>query len=486
MAAPGLLQVLTQPEIEAIQSSSHRLLATLGVKVPHAAILGLLGDAGAEVDLAHQAARLPEGLVLDCVARAAKSYTLYGRDRGRQARFGQGQRNFCSSGGQYAWVDPVARVQREPSAADTVRAVRLGDALPEIDVVGPMAMPSEEAAGIRDVVCFALLVQHTTKPLVGWVFDGRTALYVLEILAIVSGGRDQLARYPMCEGFVEPVSPLQFRTEGLDILVEFAGAGLPVGFGPIVMAMATGPATLAGTLTLENAEILAGVVIAQLLRPGLPVTYWGIPHIIDAATGLISFGSAEQGIMAAAMTQIGKAYGFAVGVNVGLTDAKVPDAQAGLEKGVTLLMGALAGADIFGHMGIAGADQGASLPQLVIDNEMAAYVRRITRGLDVNADTIAVEVIEQVGIGGNFLAEPHTLAHYRREMMLPGLFDRRGWASWLSGGASDMLARAAARVEDLLARHTVAPLPESQRQDVEAVVADAAGWLVREEGARGR
>jgi len=479
MATPSRLQVLSSSEIEAIQSASHRLLATIGVKVPHAAILDRLADAGAEIDRAQQTARFQERLVLDSVARASKSYTLYGRDRHRQARFGQGSSNFLSSAGQYAWVDPVAKTRREPTVADAVQAIRLGDALPEIDIVGAMAIPADVPPPVRDVVANALLVQHTTKPIAGWSFSGTTARYVLDILAVVAGGRDQLARYPMCEGFIEPISPLQFRPEGLDVLIAFAKAGLPVGFGPMVMAMATGPATLAGTLAQENAEILAGIVIAQVLKPGLPVTYWGIPHIMDAATGLISFGSAEQAIMAVAMTQIGKAYGLPVGINVGLTDAKVPDAQAGLEKGMTLLMGALAGADIFGHMGIAGADQGASLPQLVIDNEMAAYVRRIVKGFEVNAETLAIEVIERVGIGGNFLAEPHTRAYFRREVMFPKLLDRDDWATWLAGGGHDMLARAAGSVDELLTHHQPEPLAEHQRRDIEDIVADATARLVR-------
>jgi trimethylamine--corrinoid protein Co-methyltransferase len=468
---------LSPAEVQAIQSASHRLLATVGVKVPHPDILNRLADAAAEINRATQTARFKERLILDSVARAEKSYTLYGRDRQKQARFGQGCGNFLSSAGQYAWVDPVAKTRRESTVADTVQAIRVGDALLEIDIVGAMAIPADVPVPVCDVVANALLVQHTTKPIAGWAFSGTTARYVLDILAVAAGGRDELARYPLCEGFVEPISPLQFRSEGLDILIEFANAGLPVGFGPMVMAMATGPATLAGTLAQENAEILAGIVIAQVLKPGLPVTYWGIPHIMDPATSLISFGSAEQGIMAVAMTQIGKAYGLPVGINVGLTDAKIPDAQAGLEKGMTLLMGALAGADIFGHVGIAGADQGASLPQLVIDNEMAAYVRRIAKGFVVNPETLAIETIEAVGIGGNFLAEPHTRDHFRREVMFPQLLDRRDWATWLASGGHDTLARAAASIDDLSSRHQVEPLEEHQRQEIEAIVADATARL---------
>jgi len=469
MAEPSRLQVLAPSEVEAIQSASHHLLARVGVKVPRADILDRLASAGAKIDRANQIVRFPEGLILDSVARAGKSYTLYGRDRKKQAHFGQGGNNFLSSAGQYAWVDPIAKTRRNPTTADTIKAIRLGDALPEINIVGAMAIPTDVPMGVRDVVANVLLAC--------WIYNGITAHYVLDILAVVSGGRHELARYPLCEGFVQSASPLQFHPEGLEVLVEFANAGLPVGFGPMVIAIATGPATLAGTLVQENAEILAGIVIAQVLKPGLPVTYWGIPHVMDVATGRVSFGSAEQGIMAVAMTQIGKAYGLPVGINVGLTDAKIPDAQAGLEKGMTLLMGALAGADIFGHMGVAGAEQGASLPQLVIDNEMAAYVRRIIRGFEVNAETLALEIIEKVGIGGNFLAELYTLTHLYYEVMSPKLLDRHDWGTWFAAGGRSLLERAVARIDEILAIHRVEPLPEGQQRDIEAIVAEATARL---------
>jgi trimethylamine--corrinoid protein Co-methyltransferase len=235
----------------------------------------------------------------------------------------------------------------------------------------------------------------------------------------------------------------------------------------------SGPVTLAGTLAQENAEILAGVVISQLLAPGLPVTYWGIPHILDPATANMVFGGPEQGLMAAAITQLGKSYGLPVGVNVGLTDAKIPDAQAGLEKGMTLLMGALAGADIFGHMGIAGMDQGSCLAQLVIDNEMMGHMRRTLKGVTVSDHTLALDVIREVGIGGHFLAEEHTARSFRDEFFFPRLCDRNQWEPWIASGGTTMLERAIALEERLATTHQVAPPEEAVVAEIDAIVARA-------------
>ena len=201
--------------------------------------------------------------------------------------------------------------------------------------------------------------------------------YVLEILKAVAGGAAELRSRPMTEFLLEPISPLQLPGKEGDILQEFLAVGQPVSIGPMAMASGSAPATLAGTLAQENAEILAGLVAVQAAAPGTPVLYGGIPHILDPRTSICSFGSPEQGLMALALTEIGKWYGFPVYVNVNLTDSKRLDAQTGMEKIGSLMQGMLAGADLFGHAGIVGADHGGSLTWLAADDEAVTFARRI-------------------------------------------------------------------------------------------------------------
>lgn len=153
------------------------------------------------------------------------------------------------------------------------------------------------------------------------------------------------------------------------------------------------------------------------------------------------FGGPEQSLMAIAMTQMGKHYGLPVYVNVGLTDSKLPDGQAGMEAGISLLCGALAGADIFGHLGICGADQGTSLVMLMLQHELIGYVERVLRGFTVDDETLGLDVIRAVGHDGSFLAEGHTVRHFKQELWFPQLLDRRFWADWLERGATDMYER---------------------------------------------
>lgn len=472
------IELLAPAEVQAIHDTSLAVLRDTGVMVHHPDVLKLLGEAGARVESARPIAHLPETLIMDSLERAGKSYVLHGRDPARVARFGHGDLVLLSSPGQHRWLDPTTRTLRAPTLPDARDAIRLGDALPHISFVGAIGQPVEISEKYREVVLTAELLKGTTKPTMAWTQNGRTARYVLELYRAVAGGEKPLRERPMTEAFIEPISPLQLPADGLDMLTEFIRAGQPVSVGPMAMTSGTAPATLAGTLAQENAEILAGVVVTQLLGPGTPMKYGGIPHILDPRTSICSFGSPEQALMAVAMVQMGRFYHLPVYINVGLTDSKTLDAQAGLEKAATLVLGALAGADMFGHAGICGTDHAGSLAWLLADNELMAYVKRIACGFDVNPDTLAAKVIDAVGPAGNFLAETHTVEHFRHELWSPGsAWTRQSYASWEQAGCASMAERIAGEVNRLVTTHSVPPLDEALQRELERIVACARAEL---------
>jgi len=478
MAQIPQLQILNDRQIDAIRGASLAILRDTGVMVHHDEMLRMLGEAGAKIDSGRRIARLPEKLVMESVGRAGKQYVLYGRDGSRTARFGYGDLVLMSSPGQYAWIDLQTGQRRPATIRDTRDAIRLGDALEYITIVGAMAQPESISEKCRDVVLTAELVKGTGKPTRCWVRNGATARYLLEIYRTIAGGEAALRAHPMVEAFLEPISPLQLPKDGLDIVREFAWAGQPVSIGPMAMTAGTAPGTLAGTLAQENAEILAGVVVTQLLAPGTPVTYGGIPHIMDPRTGICSFGSPEQGLMAVAMVQIARSYGFPVYVNVGLTDAKLPDAQAGVEKAATLLMGVLAGADMFGHCGICGTDHAGSLLWLAFDDELMSYVRRMARGFVVDGEHLATDVVRSVGPAGNFLAEEHTVRHFREAIWTPSaVWTRQPYDLWQSDGAGSFADRLQRRVERVLETHKVKPLDDAMVREIDRIVASASREL---------
>ena len=465
--------VLENRQIRRLHDASMEILRTIGVRIPHPEMRRLFGEAGADVDEQAELVKIPEALVWRAIEQAGKTFTLYGRDRSKQARFGVGERNYNSIAGEALWVDDTCTQRRYTTLADVVLASRLADGLPGITLVGAMADPHDVPVAYRCVKVAATQIAHTTKPIHFWFHDRASARYVMEVFAAVAGGEADAAQYPIAYPFLEPISPLKFPYNGIDLLFETARFPLPVPIGPMAQVGATAPATLAGTLAQENAEILAGVCIVQLIRPGTPVCYGGIPHAFDMRTTQLIFAGPEQALMAVAMTQMGKHYGLPVYINVGLTDSKVPDAQAGMEAGITLALGALAGADIFGHLGICGVDQGSSLAMLLMQHEIIAYVERILRGFEIDDETLGLDVIRSVGHDGAFLAEMHTVRHFRNELWFPQLLDREFWANWMEQGHTTMQARCVEMKDKILREHVPEPLDDAIAGEVDKIV-DAA------------
>ena len=473
------LNILTEAQIAKIHAASMEILRTVGVRIPHPEMRQRFRAAGAGVDEATELVKIPESLVMDSLAQAGKTFTLYGRDRTRQARYGVGVRNYNSIAGEALWVDDTCTQRRYTTLDDVAIATRLADGLPHITLVGAMADPHEVPVNYRCVAVAVEQIKHTTKPIHFWFHDRASARYVLEALAVVAGSEAGAIQYPLTYPFLEPISPLKFPYHGIDLLFETARFNLPVPIGPMAQVGATAPGTLAGTLAQENAEILAGVCITQCIRPGMPVCYGGIPHAFDMRTTQLIFAGPEQALMAVAMTQMGKHYGLPVYINVGLTDSKLPDAQAGLEAGITLVCGALAGADIFGHLGIAGVDPASSLVMLLMQHEIVAYVERLMHGFEVSDETLGLDVIRDVGHDGNFLAEIHTVRHFRRELWFPTLLDRNFWQTWADEGARAMHERCIEMKDKMLRTHTPEPLDEDTSRELDKIVDAARRHLSR-------
>lgn len=467
------LEVLNESQIDRIHQASLEILRTMGVRVPHQEMRSLFADAGADVDDGEELVKIPEQIVTKSLESAGKTFTLYGRDQSKQARYGVGERNYNSVAGEALWLDDGCTERRYASLDDVALATRLGDGLPNINLVGAMSDPHELPVAYRCVAVAATQVRNTTKPIHFWFHDRASARYIIDLFTAVAGSEEEAARYPLAYPFLEPISPLKFPSLGIDLLFETARLSLPVPIGPMAQVGATAPGTLAGTIAQENAEILAGICIVQLIKAGTPVCYGGIPHAFDMRTTQMIFAGPEQALMAAATTQMGKRYGLPVYINVGLTDAKVPDAQAGMEAGITLACGAMAGADIFGHLGICGVDQGSSLQMLLMQHELIGYVERMMRGFEISDETLGLDVIRAVGHDGTFLAEEHTVRHFREELWFPKLLDREYWSNWVDQGASAMDARCIAEKDRILAEHVPKPLDDDLDRELTRIV-DAA------------
>jgi trimethylamine--corrinoid protein Co-methyltransferase len=472
-------KALNEGQIKRIHQASMTLLGQIGVVVPHEDMLSRLEGAGATVDRASQRARIPEELVLRSVKQSGKRFTLYGRDLSKTAAFGVGRRNFNAIAGEASWVDSIGGDRRYATLSDVATAARFCDALENINVAGAMADPHELPAAVRCIEGLVQMLRNTTKPVTFWYHDRSAAKYLNEILIALRGDEKAAEQYPVCYPFLEPISPLRFPFNGIDLLYETSRLNLPVPIGPMAQMGLSAPATIAGTLAQENAEVLAGVVITQLIRPGMPVCYGGICHAFDMRTTQLIFAGPEQAIFGVAMTQMGKHYGLPVYINAGLTDSKRPDAQAGLEAGVTLAFGAAAGADIFGHMGICGVDQATSLDILVLQNEIIGYVESALRSFEISDETLGLDVTAEVGPGGTFIDATHTAEHFRKELWFPKLLDRDYYQAWKDAGAIASEERCRRRKEEILSTHQVPPLPPDLNREFERILASARRELLK-------
>jgi trimethylamine--corrinoid protein Co-methyltransferase len=464
-------KVLTDKQIAQIHNASIRILETIGVRISHKDVLQKFKEAGADVDESKETVKIPERLVMESIEKTGKTFTIYGRDHNKKARFGFGERNYNSIAGEAHWVDDSCLNRRPASLDDVVIAARFGDALEHINVVGAMSDPKELPISYRCVAVAGELLKNTTKPITFWFYDRNSAKYILELFSAVVGSEDEAIKYPYGYPFLEPISPLKFPFHGVDLLFETCKFKLPVPIGPMAQVGATAPGTLAGTLAQENAEILAGTVIVQLIGPGTPVCYGGIPHAFDMRTTQLIFSGPEQVLMAVAMTQMGKHYGLPVYINVGLTDSKTVDAQAGMEAGITLVLGALSGADIFGHLGISGVDQASSLAMLVMQDEVIGYVERIMRGIEVSEEKFGLDTIASVvSDGGMFLSQDHTVNNFRKELWFPTLLDRQFWQAWRDDNAKDMMQRCIEKKNMLLETHIPDPIDSDTQKEIDKVI----------------
>ena len=476
------LNFLSKSAVEQIHQTALRILSEVGVRIDSLEILSRVGDLeGVQIDLNRRTATFSPNAVQTAIELAPSGYNFHGRD-GTKAVSVTHTSDFISQSiaGEIFIIDPIRKSRREPTLADLEQCIIVLDALPNIDIAGSLVQPMEIPMEVRDIRIFSEMLKRTRKPVRSWIQSPRSAKYVLELLRVVAGGSQELRNRPRGLFGFEPTSPLILSENSLETMKVWVEAGQPVTIGPMVQSMGTGPITLAGTIAQQDAEVLAGLVVVQALAPGVGVLYNCASLILDPRTGSSIFASPEETLIMVGSAQVGHSHGLPVGLQMGLTDAKVPDAQAGMEKGMSLLIGALAGMNVTGGLGIAGCDQGASVPQLILDNEILGYVRKVARGLTVDDETLAYEVIQRVGIGGNYLSDRHTVDHVR-ERWIPDLSDRKGWEIWDREGGQTMLDRAHAEQDRILREHQPDWLDEVTQRELDLIIAAAEREILRGE-----
>jgi trimethylamine--corrinoid protein Co-methyltransferase len=448
-------EFLPTQDIEQIHQTSMKLLSEVGIRFPEDEAIAVFKKHGFKTE--RQLIYLTEEQVMRAVEAAPAQFTLHSRNPERNVTVGNGQPVFVPAYGAPFLID-LEVGKRTPTLEDYHNLARLGHILPNQDLSGHlMVEPSDVPAGTAHLQMLYASMVHSDKPFMGSTHGRVGAHDTMEMASILYG--EEIEGWPVTVGLINSLSPLGYSREMIEALMEYARCRQPVIIALLIMAGSTGPITLAGVLAQQNAEILAGVTLAQLISPGTPVIYGSTSTNILMKTGALSIGSPELALIVTATAQMARHYGLPSRSGGALTDAHSPDAQSGLESMLSLLTTVNSGIDFVLHAaGILSSYLAFSYEKFVLDDEMCGMLRWFRRGTMVTPETLAYEAIADVGPGGNFLMEPQTVARCRTEFWQPEVCSRESLEAWMTGGQPDVTQRARGRWQQLLAEHQDPPL----------------------------
>jgi trimethylamine---corrinoid protein Co-methyltransferase len=459
--------VLAESDVEQIHQTSMKLLENVGVVFPHPEALDIFKGHGVRVS--GQRVYPTEMQVMGALKTVPARFTVHARNPRRDVTIGDGGAIFAPAYGAPFIVDADLG-KREPTMEDYDNLVKLVHDLPNQDVSGHLLVePSDVPASTAHLHMLMSHMVHSDKPFIGSAAGQSGARQTIEMAGILFGS--EIKDRAVTMSLVNSLTPLSYSVEMLEALLEYAHAGQPIIIAALAMAGSTAPVTLAGMLAMQNAELLAGILLTQFISPGMPVIFGSTSTNIDMRTGALAIGSPELSQMIAAHAQMARYYRMPSRSGGALTDASYPDAQSAYESMMGLLTTVNSGIDFVLHAaGILSSYLAFSYEKLVIDDEMCGMVRNFRCGFEVNSETLAYSVIERVGPGNNFLIDDHTARHCRTAFWKPALADRGGLEAWMQGGRQNALARARQRWHDLLQDHADPDLDPIIRRQLQGYV----------------
>jgi trimethylamine--corrinoid protein Co-methyltransferase len=459
-------------ECEKIHVATLEILERVGVDVHDEKALELLVKGGAKADGIR--VRVPEYMVEKALALTPKRMTLYDR-HGQVAIRAWGYNTYYGGGSDCLNIlDHRTGQRRRAVRKDVEEAITLKDALPEIEFVMSQFLPEEVDQRIYDRYQMEIMLNNTTKPIVFVSPDFEGCVAAIEMCEIVAGGAEAFRRRPFATCYINVTSGLVANAEALQKCMYMAEKGLPMFYIPINAGGVNSPATTAGCMAFLNAGTLLGIVLAQLVREGTPVAVpgWnGGPYNLKTMVGNYVLAD-EQGVS----TSMGRYYGLPVFGLGGSTDSKVLDQQCGIEVTLSLITALIHGANIIHDVGFMDAGMQSSLPLIAMANDTIGWIRAATAGVPVDEETLALDVIDELGPTGDFLSHEHTLRHYK-EPFYSSLADKGTYSQWERRGATTMEERAAQQVEEILANHEPESLPPDVQRDIKKIVEREQVWI---------
>ncbi len=460
-------KLLSSDQIHELVRAAFDIMGKVGFKVLHPGARDLLKQAGAVVG--DDRVKVPEFIVTACLATAPKGWTLYNRCGERALDVAGRNSYFGTSTASPNTKDALTGEYHPTTVADLARSAKIADALAHIDWVMPMGSCQDVPAGAADLHEFYATATNTVKPIVFLNYTPRGTALVYEMAAEIAGGLEVLQEKPFLVLYPESISPLVFPEEVVARMFVAADLFMPQMMGPTIQPGATGPVTLAGGVAQALAESLMGLVLCQLRRPGTPVGLGCNFGVLDMRRGLMCVSAPETSLGLALQAEVAQYFGLPTWGLAGATDAKVLDAQAGAEAAFHILAQAQAGLNLIHDVGYMDMGMACAVEQLVLGDEIIGMVKRFLKGVEINADTLAMEVIGRVGPGGNYLQEMHTCKNFRSELWQPGLFTRESYGNWVAAGSKDTAAKVREKIAAILETHAAPALPDKTLAALEKI-----------------
>ncbi|MGD2143560.1 MAG: trimethylamine methyltransferase family protein [Anaerolineae bacterium] len=463
--------VLSDDQLQKLHLGALELLRRTGIRFHHKEALGMMETAGAFVSDG-SLVRFPARLVEDAIASAPERVVMCDRE-GEPAMCLEGQNVYFGTGSDCLnFLDPETGEHRKFTQDDLIAGYHLCDALPNIHFLMSIGIPADVSPDRTYDVQMALMLEHSTKPIVFVTEDLASCQRAIDMAAAVAGGREALREQQHILLYSEPSSPLQQSQTAVDKLLLMAECELPVVHSPGPLMGGTAPISIAGGLVMSLAEILSGLVVHQMTKPGAPFVFGAGLHHMDMKSTQICYGGPEFQLTKAAVAQLGRWYGMPTWGYAGCSDAKVMDEQAASEAMLSVIMAKLSGANLVHDVGYVESGLTTSYEMIVLTDELVAMTDSLIKGIEVSDDTLMLDELHQVGPGGHFLNTDATMSRFR-EFWYPDLTSRQIRETWLERGGTTMGERLNEKVRRLIKEHRPEPLAVEKKQRLQEILAQA-------------
>jgi len=469
IAMKPTISFLSREDQDKIHHAAFRILSEIGMKILQDEALDLLKNAGCSVGQ-DRMVKIPGGLVQQCVESAPAHIPIYDREGSQVMDLG-GHNSYFGTGSDLIFSLDSKTGQRHACVLEDVnRSARVSDALPNIDFIMSFAHPSDFPARRAYLLSFQSMAANSTKPIVCTAAGRDDLREMWRVGRILRGSESELRSKPYFIYYGEPISPLKYPVESVDKLLFCAEKAIPAIFSPAPIAGSTAPMTVAGHVAQGLAESFCGLVIHQLKAKGAPFIMGMGPAVLDMMTSQCSYNAPEYLLAYMAIVEMSHYYNLPNWGYAGTSDSQIPDGQATYEAGLLTFLSAMAGSNLNHDVGYLDFGRTGSLEMIVILDEVIDQVRRLYRGIPVNDEMLAVDVIKAVGADGNFLTQEHTLNHLRSTQWQPKLISRAGYEKWESSGSSSLLERGQEKLQQILNEHQPVPIPDDQAKQIQELI----------------